>query len=118
MKNGSHFPQNRPQNCNLGIFRALKSKSGYFLGFPKKFLSIPFTSTLGVPPSPGIRGSRRESKRKQRLSLHYKRVSFLKNTSSFSFSPFHYSRTSNLGKIYANFSGEVVTSLSVLDHRV
>ena len=34
-ENGSHFSQNSPQNCNLGIFRGLKSKSGYFLGFSK-----------------------------------------------------------------------------------
>ena len=34
LENGS--PQNSPKNCNLGIFRGLKSKSGYFLGFSKK----------------------------------------------------------------------------------
>ena len=65
-----------------------------------------------------IRGSRRESKRKQRLSLLFKRVSFLKNTGSFSLFPFICSGASNLGKIYANFSREMVTSSSVLDHRV
>ena len=36
LENGSDFSKNNPQNCNLGIFRGLKSKSGYFLGFPKK----------------------------------------------------------------------------------
>ena len=35
LENGSHFPQNSPQNCNLGIFRGLKSKSGYFRAFQK-----------------------------------------------------------------------------------
>ena len=65
-----------------------------------------------------IRGSRRERKRKQWLIFLLKRVSFLKNTSSFSFSPLPYSGASNLGKINANFSGEIVTSWSVLDHRV
>ena len=31
------FPKTcSPKNCNLGIFRGLKSKSGYFLGFSKK----------------------------------------------------------------------------------
>ena len=32
------------------------------------------------------------------------------------FSPLPHSGASNLGKIYANFSGEIVTSSSVLDH--
>ena len=64
-----------------------------------------------------IRGSRRESKRKQRLILLFKRVSFLKNASSLSFSPLSYSGASNLGKIYANFSMEIVTSSAVLDHQ-
>ena len=36
LENGSHFSQNNPKNCNLGIFRGLKSKSGYFLGFSEK----------------------------------------------------------------------------------
>ena len=36
LENRSHFSQNSPKNCNLGIFRGLKSKSGYFLGFSKK----------------------------------------------------------------------------------
>ena len=39
LENGSYFsqnsPQNAPKNCSLGIFRGLKSKSGYFLGFSK-----------------------------------------------------------------------------------
>ena len=26
-------PENGPKNCNLGIFRRLRSKAGYFLGF-------------------------------------------------------------------------------------
>ena len=47
-----------------------------------------------------------------------KKVSFLKDTSSFSFSLLPNSGASNLGKIYAKFSLEVVTSLSVLDHWV
>ena len=42
----------------------------------------------------------------------FKRVSFLENTSSFSFSPLPYSGASNLGKIYANSSGEILTSSS------
>ena len=46
----------------------------------------------------------------------YKRVSFLKITSSFSFSPPSYSRASNLGKIYANFWGNCDAIVS-LDHR-
>ena len=33
------------------------------------------------------------------------------------FSPLPYSRASNLGKVYANFSGEIVASSSALDHR-
>ena len=38
---------------NLGIFRVLKSKSGYFLWFSKKLrVSIPITSILGVSLSP------------------------------------------------------------------
>ena len=36
----------------------------------------------------------------------------------FLFSPLLYSGASNLGKIYANFSGGIVTSSSVLDHQV
>ena len=56
-----------------------------------------------------IRGSRRESKRRQRLILLFKRVHFV-------FSALPYSGASYLGKIYANFSGETVTSSSVLDH--
>ena len=59
----------------------------------------------------------KESKKKQRLILLYKRVSFQdKNTSSFTFfsSPFIFGLES--GKIYANFSGEIVTSSSVLGH--
>ena len=51
------------------------------------------------------------------MILLFKRVIFLKNTSSFSFSPLFYSGAPNLGKIYADVSGEIVTSLSVLDHR-
>ena len=37
---------------NLGVFKVLKSKSGYFLWFSKKKIpmSIPVTSTLGVSP--------------------------------------------------------------------
>ena len=65
-----------------------------------------------------IRGSRRESKRKQPLILLFKRFSFLKTQVHFRFSPRPYSGASNLGKIYANFSGEIVTSSSILDHRV
>ena len=57
-----------------------------------------------------IRGSRRESKRKQRLILLFKRDSFLKNTSSFSFSPL-------LLSFWSLESEEIVTSSSVLDHR-
>ena len=41
----------------------------------------------------------------------------MKNTTLFSFSPFPYFTASNLGKIYANFSGEIVTSSAVSDHR-
>ena len=39
---------------NLGIFKGLKSKFGYFLWFSKKkiLMSIPITSTLGVSPPP------------------------------------------------------------------
>ena len=48
-----------------------------------------------------IRGSRKQSKRKQRLNLLFKKVSFLKNTSSF-FSPLPYSGALNLGDIDAN----------------
>ena len=59
----------------------------------------------------------KKSKRKQWLILLLKRVSFLKNTTSFSFCPLPYSRASNLSKIFANFSREIVTSSSVLDHR-
>ena len=65
-----------------------------------------------------IRCSRRESKRKQRLILPFKKVSFLKNTSSFSFFSSPLFCGLDLGKIYANFSGEIVTSSSVVDHRV
>ena len=55
LENESHFSQNSRQNCNLGVFRGLKSKFGYFLGFSKKFpTSIPITSTLRVPP-PGAK---------------------------------------------------------------
>ena len=50
------------------------------------------------------------------MSLLFKRVSSLKV--HFLCSPFPYSKASNLGKIYASFSGEIVTSSSVLDHRV
>ena len=55
--------------------------------------------------------------RKKPSAFRVKGVSFLKNTSSFSFSPLPYSGASDLGKIYANFSGEIVTSSSVLIHR-
>ena len=65
-----------------------------------------------------ISGSRRESKRKQRLSSPFNRVSFLKNTSSFSFFSSRLFWSLKSGKIYANFSGEIVTSSSALDHRV
>ena len=58
----------------------------------------------------------KESKR-EKLILLFKRVSFLKRQAHFLFSLLPYSRASNLGKIYANFSGEIVTSSSVLDHR-
>ena len=60
--------------------------------------------------------SRRESTRKQRLILLFKRVSFLKNTSTFSFSSSPSFWSLEFGKkIYANFLGEIVTSWSVLD---
>ena len=62
-----------------------------------------------------IRGSRKESKRKQRLSLLFKRASFLKNTSSFS--SLLYSGALDVGDIDANFSGEIVTSSAILDHQ-
>ena len=65
-----------------------------------------------------IRGSRRENRGKQRWSSVFRNVTFLKNTTAFSFPPFPYFRVSNLGKINANFSGEIVTSSTVLDHRV
>ena len=45
----------RVLRLQFGYFKALKYKSEYFLGFPKKFpTSIPITSTLRVPPPPGI----------------------------------------------------------------
>ena len=44
-------------------------------------------------------------------------MSFLKNTSSL-FSPLPCSGASNLGKIFPNFSPEIVTSSSVLDYRL
>ena len=64
-----------------------------------------------------IRGSRRESKRKRRMSLLFKRVNFLKNRISFSFfsSPLFW--THEFGKVYGNFFQEIVTSSSVLDHQ-
>ena len=40
----------------------------------------------------------------------------MKNTSSFSFFSFSVFRSLECGKIYANFSGEIVTSSSVVDH--
>ena len=54
----------------------------------------------------------RSDKRHGRL----KRVSFLENTSSVSFSHLPYFGALNLGKIYANSSGKILTSSSVLDH--
>ena len=50
-----------------------------------------------------IRGSRRESKRKQRLILRFKRVSFLKKKRWFSFFPLPYSGGSNQGKAILTF---------------
>ena len=64
----------------------------------------------------GIRGSRRESKRKQRVCF-LRGPAFRKARVHFLFSPFPYSGALNLGKIYANLSREIVTSSSVLDHR-
>ena len=43
---------------------------------------------------------------------------FWKTPVHFLLSPVPYFGASNLGKIYANFSGEIVTSLSILDHWV
>ena len=54
-----------------------------------------------------IRGFSRESKRKQRLILLFKRVSFLKNTSSFTFSSLSYCGASNLGKSMLIFLGKL-----------
>ena len=52
----------------------------------------------------------------KRWSSVFRNVTFLKNTTSFSFSPFLYFRASNLGKIDGNFSWEIVKSSAVLDH--
>ena len=51
------------------------------------------------------------------MDFGFRNVTFLKNTASFSFSPFSYFKASNLGKIDANLSWEIVTSSAVLDHR-
>ena len=64
-----------------------------------------------------LRGCRRENRGKERWSSVSRNVTFLKKTTSLSFSPFPLFRTSNLGKIDANFSGEIVTSSAVLNHR-
>ena len=65
-----------------------------------------------------IRSSRRESKRKQRLILLFKRVSFPKNTYSFSFSSFSLFQNLGSGKNLCLLVWEIVTPSSVLDHRV
>ena len=45
------FPKTALKIAIWIFLAALKSKSGYFLGFPEKFsTSIPITSTLRVPP--------------------------------------------------------------------
>ena len=52
------------------------------------------------------------------INFAFKRASFLKNTSSFSLLPFPMFWNLKSGEIYANFSGEIVMSSSVLDHWV
>ena len=48
------FPKTALKIAIWVFFRGLKSKSGYFKGFPKMFpTSVPITSTLRVPP-PGF----------------------------------------------------------------
>ena len=57
--------------------------------------------------------------RETKMEFVLRNVTFLKNT-TFIFlplPPFPYFRASNVGKIHANFSWEIVTSQAVLDHR-
>ena len=52
------------------------------------------------------------------MEFGFRNVTFLKKTQlHFPCPPFPYFRASNLGKIDANFSGEILTSSAVLDHR-
>ena len=65
-----------------------------------------------------IRSSRRENRGKQRRNPIERNVTFLKNTTSFSFFPFPHFRASNLGKIDGNCFGEIVASSAVLNHPI
>ena len=51
------------------------------------------------------------------MEFGFRNVTLLKTQLYFPFPPFLYFRASNLGKIDANFSWEIVTSSAVLDHR-
>ena len=54
MENGSHFSQNSPQNCNLGIFRGFKIKIWvFFKVIQKNFRRASYHFYIkSAPPSP------------------------------------------------------------------
>ena len=89
----------------------------YFPGNPKPLVTAQFTQKVSIQITLHQRLQKRK-KEETTIDFDCKEGQLSEKHKFIFFFPLPYSGTSNLGKIYANFSGETMTSLSVLDHQV
>ena len=108
------------------LLKVITKKASFFWGGGVELRSLQVIQKLLVTSQSLMKISiqivlhQRLQKRKWRetkMDFGFLECYLLKNPTSFSLSLFLYFRASNLGKIDANFSGGIVTSSAVLDHR-